>query len=98
MDFEKIETSTIRNCDTFGGDFMSKPEDWAQNDHVPDDDALQGLRQHMSIADGGVSDKNSHKSKLAEDMENEADKMLEQAEALPVELDLEDLLWISDSE
>lgn len=35
---------------------------------------------------------------LAFDVGNEADKMLEQAEALPVDIDFQDLLELSNSE
>ena len=98
IDFEKIETSTVRNC---GDVVQASTSEMAEPalDYQYLDQELHGTRPSASMAYGDKLERGDDNWGTFDiELENEADRVLEQAEALPVGFDLEDLLRISDSE
>lgn len=92
IDFERIEATTTTYCDPRVQTARPHP---AKLVHFLNDE-LTGERDEKLAEAGNEA---LEKKKSADTgVGNEADRVLEQAEALPVELDLEDLLRISDSE
>lgn len=96
IDFDKIEASTTGSISEISG--LSTPR------HVePAKDREEGLPLRQQLASLGGSEAFADGTHydghgLHFDLENEADKMLEQAEALPAEITWDSLLDLSDSE
>lgn len=96
IDYDKIEASTASNCSkTTSAVSVSSLLQPAGGDVRPSE--KMPLRQQV---DGGVSrEESSHGGdRSGSGVENEADRMLEQAEALPMKVNLEDFLDFSWSE
>lgn len=98
IDFDRIEVSTASNCGNKDGAQITGSHSIARDTQffaediptTPQQD--QASHAEMEEAGGRCWDD------LAFDVGNEADKMLEQAEALPVDIDFQDLLELSNSE
>lgn len=57
------------------------------------------MHQQATAADSEAGERSNHYwDDFVFDVENEVDKMLEQAEALPVDMNFQDLLELSNSE
>lgn len=90
IDFDKIEASTATNCNRMTGTPTSGFMDRSDLSHSPESSSS---RQSASMADSAATA--GRRKSLALEVENEADRMLEQAEALSMDATLEDLLDFS---
>ncbi len=95
IDFDKIEASTISNCNK--ADRASVSRNGESNGETSRGEQL--LSPHPTKGLGESPGDNDSRSKnLGYDQGNEADRMLEQAEALKMNVSLEDMLAFSDDE
>ncbi|KAI0386518.1 hypothetical protein F5Y04DRAFT_124020 [Hypomontagnella monticulosa] len=100
FDFDEIEASVIGNCDRSTGGTTSRvhsPATAGQHGYHEDNPTIDGLSALDTRTSAWLnSDFNIPDHHI--DSENQADRMLVQAEELPAEFDFRDMLHLSDEE